>query len=205
MKVFFDLDGTLISAKRRCHSVYSDLLSYGGFDVLGIDAYWNLKKQRVPEAEIVIITATNYFFETFYKNIRIELIESFDYLLFDSVFVGVRDTLRELSVNNDLYLITLRLNTKTLHKQLHFINIHKYFTSIYNCSSDKHKSIKHEISDPADCVIVGDTELDIEAGKFLNIKTVAVTSGIRTEQLLTQSFPDFLLDSVNDLKGVLNV
>jgi phosphoglycolate phosphatase len=51
-----------------------------------------------------------------------------------------------------------------------------------------------------ECWIIGDTGKDIETGKQLNIKTVAVLSGFLNKKSLTEYNPDKIVDSVLQLQ-----
>ena len=44
MKIFFDLDGTLINSKMRLYSLFQELVSASN---LSFDEYWNLKKKKL--------------------------------------------------------------------------------------------------------------------------------------------------------------
>lgn len=51
-------------------------------------------------------------------------------------------------------------------------------------------------------VIIGDSNYDIEAGKAAGIKTVAVTYGFRSREVLKDA--DFIVDSFNELPDVIS-
>ena len=52
-------------------------------------------------------------------------------------------------------------------------------------------------------IIIGDTEADVLAGKRLSLVTIAVASGIRSRQYLQALEPDYLIDSIVALPGIL--
>jgi phosphoglycolate phosphatase-like HAD superfamily hydrolase len=52
-------------------------------------------------------------------------------------------------------------------------------------------------------LIVGDTEVDIRAGKAVGIKTVAVLSGIRSRAALEAEAPDAIVDDLHGLDDIL--
>lgn len=51
-------------------------------------------------------------------------------------------------------------------------------------------------------VIIGDSNYDIEAGKAAGIKTVAVTYGFRSREVLKDA--DFIIDSFNELPDIIS-
>jgi len=56
--------------------------------------------------------------------------------------------------------------------------------------------------DPRECIMVGDTELDIRCGKNAGSKTCAVTFGYREPEFLKNEFPDFLINSFDSLLNI---
>jgi len=202
MKIFLDLDGTILDVKRRCYRLYVNLLSHGGFDTVDLGTYWTMKRNRVLEEDVAAKT-TSIIFAKYYAKKRMGLIETMDYLILDNLFDGLRTVLDKWSFYHDLYLVTSRHDEINLNNQLLLFDLHKYFKCIYvsgELEIKKECLIKHEISNRKECIIVGDTETDIEAGKFLGIKTAAVTSGIRKKRLLTTYSPDILIEDINDPK-----
>lgn len=59
--------------------------------------------------------------------------------------------------------------------------------------------------DPSDCLVVGDTTLDIRAGKAAGAQTVAVLSGFGKEAELRAAGADLVLLSVAELPGALGL
>jgi len=51
--------------------------------------------------------------------------------------------------------------------------------------------------------VIGDTPYDIECGKVIGAKTVAVATGNYTRQQLAEHLPDILLDDFSDVEGFL--
>lgn len=202
MKIFLDLDGTILDVKRRCYRLYVNILSHGGFDCLDIWEYWMEKRAKVSEEEIASRTTTPVFAK-YYIEKRLSLIDTMDYLVLDRVLDGAYGTLDKWSLDHDLYIVTARQDRSTLDQQLALFDLHKYFKVVYSAGKPrikKEKLIKHEVSDKTNCVIIGDTERDIKAGKSLGIKTVAVNSGIRERYHLKKANPDVIVENINQLK-----
>lgn len=57
--------------------------------------------------------------------------------------------------------------------------------------------------DPADCVYVGDAAVDVLAARAAGMSSVAVTWGAGLRPTLVAADPDHLVDSVEDLSGLL--
>lgn len=58
---------------------------------------------------------------------------------------------------------------------------------------------------PANCVYVGDTTTDIQAGKAAGMKTIAVLTGFDDYHALNKETPDAIIDSIRDLMDVITV
>ncbi|NDJ35246.1 MAG: HAD family hydrolase [Chloroflexi bacterium] len=57
--------------------------------------------------------------------------------------------------------------------------------------------------DPARCLMIGDTTVDVRAGQRAGAKTIAVLSGYGTRRELERVGPDLILDSIAQLPEVL--
>ncbi len=204
MKIFFDLDGTLIDASKRHHGVYTDVVTELGGSPLQQSEYWDLKRSK-SDWEIILpksnISADqkNLFLARF-----IPKIEAIDYLKSDTLFPGAVDTIEKLSQKHTCYLVSLRRNHEHLLAEIGWLNLTPHFSKILSGHSEtdgsdvKSAIIKAELGDNKG-LIIGDTEADILTGKLLNLTTVAVLSGIRNREFLESLKPDYLLKDVTEL------
>ncbi len=53
-------------------------------------------------------------------------------------------------------------------------------------------------------IVVGDTEMDMIAGKKAGSKTVAVTTGVTTRERLSMECPDYIIDDLSQLGRILD-
>lgn len=58
---------------------------------------------------------------------------------------------------------------------------------------------------PEECVIVGDSLVDVQAGKAAGVRTVAVATGVSDFPTLTAESPDFIFDNLISLIGELDL
>ena len=56
---------------------------------------------------------------------------------------------------------------------------------------------------PQDILIIGDSPEEIEAGKALNITTVAITNGYCSESRLKAAKPDYIINNLSELKNII--
>lgn len=205
-----DLDGPIINCEERYYSVYRDnILELGGHP-LSKEEYWQKKCERVSESDILGISSVDREHFDAYMEMKISNIEKREYLELDTLQPETHEILSSLKPFFDkLLLITLRRNYENLMDQIKALSLDKHFDHILsgydeNVPSWKTKSdlffknIDSCKNDGFNGYFVGDTEVDILAGKDIGLKTVAVLSGIRTEDLLVQYKPDYL---VKDMKA----
>jgi len=208
LKIFFDLDGTLIDASKRHHKVYIDVIAKLGGVPLSRDAYWELKRSKADWETIlpnssVSIDKREQFLQEF-----ISRIESIEYLREDSIFPGAINRIEELKRNNTCYLVSLRRNHENLVAELEWLGLAAHFTKILSGHSESDGSdvkaaiIQQELGGD-EGVIIGDTEADILTGRELSMKTIAVCSGIRSEDYLEHLNPDYIVPSIADIGGLI--
>jgi phosphoglycolate phosphatase len=211
LTLFFDLDGPLLDVSARYAALHRDLLHAAGLRGMSADRYWERKRARVPEDEIlrelgVLGLAKDYLRQ------RLELLESPDYLLLDRPWPWTHEVLGRLARRYPIVLVTARSSHLLLLEQLDRLDLIAFFHEILSEPArrgvDKQKARliinylrRHEL--PADGWMVGDTEADIGAGRLVGLRTAAVRTGIRTAELLQLAAPDHLFADIRELPLLL--
>jgi phosphoglycolate phosphatase len=204
--IFLDLDGPLLDVSERYHRLHCNLVSRHGGRPLDRETYWQAKRERVPEPEILASMGLSRQAVAEIDAVRGSLIESSEYLAFDRPWPWTIPTLQALAGVSRLVLVTLRRHPDRLLRQLDDLDLHTYFGRIVAGPGDgtveaKARLVRDEgIPVPPGSIMVGDTEIDIAGGKALNLRTIAVRSGIRSDAHLECWSPDLLVD---DLRQVL--
>lgn len=205
---YFDLDGTILNVRRRLYSIYIDIVNELGGEALSKEVYWQAKRGQLPEE--LIANKSNIENVQKYIRLRKERIELPEYLEYDKIIPQALESLTELKKNNRIALATLRKSKENLFKQLQRLKIEHLFDRVLiGGNGEEQWRLKAKIIssdnyfEPQDSVIVGDTEADILAGKFLNIGTIAVLSGIRSKNTLVLSQPDYIIKDISQLRDVL--
>jgi phosphoglycolate phosphatase len=205
LKIFFDLDGTLIDVSVRHHKVYSELvMSYGGTS-LPQSTYWDLKRNKITWPEILEKSGLSSTLVPAFLNSFINIIESPDYLKLDVLFSDTIPTLQTLALQNDCFLVSLRRNHENFVAEISWLGLDKFFNKVLTGHSEndgydkKIELISEVLEKGEEALIVGDTEADIITGKNLGLKTVAVLSGIRDREILESLEPDFIINDIRDL------
>lgn len=210
MKLLIDLDGPLLDVSLRYYRVYSDIVRELGFSPLPLETYWNLKRNRTPVKEILASTCPGEH-PPGYVERRLLLIESPGYLAFDRLVPGALAVMEKLAQTEELHLVTLRRNRKTLVEEIGRLGLKRIFTSVISWEGIADEvPVKrdlivesHVIREGEPALIVGDTEGDILAGKSMGISTCAVLNGIRNRLLIAEVKPDYTIEDIGGLPRVV--
>lgn len=194
--IYFDLDGTLIDARRRLHQLYLDLSG----SKISFEDYWSHK--RAQRSNDWLLEHVENFspekIETF-KSTWMNKIELKEYLDFDEPFPQTKEMLHRLSSSANLVLITGRQSLENLNWQLEKFEFSNVFIKVLNTANKISKEEKIQqytkFFQPND-IIVGDTGIEVIAGKNLGIKTAVVLSGFRNKESLEKYQPDFVFPSI---------
>ncbi|MDW7998419.1 MAG: HAD-IA family hydrolase, partial [Thermodesulfovibrio sp.] len=127
---------------------------------------------------------------------------------FSRLYPGVIETLEELREIKKV-VISNKLTELSI-KTLESLGIIKFFSFIAGSDFFPEKkpsplpfieTMKRFKVLPDETLVVGDSELDIEAGKLAGVKTIAVTYGYRNRDLLKNA--DFVIDKFSDLVRIV--
>lgn len=199
-RVFFDLDGTLIDAGKRLFSLFQFLvlqskLTYG--------EYWDLKRHKNTHA---MILADRFGYDERkihdFEKRWLELIETEEYLNKDTVYPDVADTLNRLKRKNALYLATARQSVESTIAELKRLGLFDFFNDVF---VTEHKATKEELIRrhvaplSPDDAFVGDTGKDVQTGKALGMKTIAVSNGFLDPEILRAYNPDRIVEHIREI------
>ncbi|GHT73790.1 pyrophosphatase PpaX [Bacteroidia bacterium] len=198
--ILFDLDGTLIDARKRLYDLFQYLVPLSR---LTFEEYWDLKRNKINH-HTILTTQFGYseFDYTAFEKNWLNLIETEEYLKKDMIFDGVIETLEKLKYK--IYLLTARQSVPMLHWQLKKLKLFDFFDDIL---VTEHKISKvdllKKIKLSSDDFFVGDTGLDILAGKEIGLKTIAVAYGFVAKEKLEEYQPDFIVNDFNEIKKII--
>jgi phosphoglycolate phosphatase len=211
--IFFDFDGTILDIRNRFYKVYYDCLTMFNGTPISREEYWQLKQSKRSEFEILQISEDENKFPQ-YEEKRLEIIETQPYLLLDEVWPGLENNLLRLQPQFDLSIVTLRHFPDLLKWQIDYLDIGKYFSNIISPSLMEFDSPRYELKvkmvreffgeGDISGWFIGDTEVDINAGKALGLNTCAVALGLRNSEILKILQPDRIVETLDDLKNFLN-
>lgn len=121
----------------------------------------------------------------------------------------VKDALEVLAKKAKLAVITMRFMPKDLVlAELQQYGLAKYFAHVVT-ALDTHKpkpspealikAVSAMDVRMCDCVIVGDSVVDVQAGKSAGAKTVAVLTGLYSRAELSEADPDLIIADISEL------
>ncbi len=212
--VIFDLDGTLIDARRNIKENINYSLGLNGYEKLKDDKVYTLMGHPLIDIFGTIIPKKD-------SHLAVKLVKDYRKRYAKTCHVGVKilpGVKRTLSILKKigckLAIATAKgeAQTKLLLKRL---GLHKYFDFVvgygYGHSNLRPKPhpdmisyiIKRLKTDKQKTVMVGDTQLDVRAGRNAKVYTIAVRSGVKLGieniKKLKMAKPDAIIESVNEL------
>jgi len=213
--LLIDLDGTLVDSTEAYREA-----GQAGFAALGLDEYneeiafdvARRLEQNLPiddlfarfhvdlEVEERFLPA---YLEAYYSVVHVK----------SKLFPKARETLQALIQDFPLALVTLRyVSREQVIEELRRLRLMKYFRAVVTAldvkkpkpfpdaflTASERLGVKIQ-----DCAIVGDSIVDIQAGKSAGAKTIAVLSGLFSREELEKQKPDLIIEDISSLPGWL--
>jgi len=207
--ILFDMDGTILNTKPAYIAA-----ARAAFKTLGLEAPTRAVtleipkriEQKQPLPDDVKVGREEFlrvYLEAFHKTSASKT----------KPFPNVAQTLGALCKKAKMALITMRfIPGEEVLAELRQFQLEKYFTHVVT-ALDTHepkpspealiKAVEAMDVDMCTCVIVGDSVVDIQAGKAAGSKTVAVLTGLYTREELLAAKPDFLINNISELPELL--
>jgi len=99
--------------------------------------------------------------------------------------------------------------TRIILKELGVLQYFDLIMGFYEVSNQKpnpeiiNKTLNKLKIKPENAVMVGDTTLDIEAGKNAGVYTIGITTGTHSREELESAKPDYIVDNLNQIKRII--
>jgi phosphoglycolate phosphatase-like HAD superfamily hydrolase len=205
----FDLDGTLLDVSARHHHVYSTVCRSLGGQPLDRAAYWHLKRRRTGWPEILAQSGLDDAEVTPFEATFEELIELPHSLGFDVLFSETIPVLTRLAEIYRCTLVSLRSSATALRAQLAVFALTPFFEAIQSAAPgadpafEKARLIRKTIPADDPAVVIGDSEADVAAANVLGYLSIAVSSGIRDQDILAREHPGYLVDDISGVEDAL--
>ena len=217
LRLITDFDGPIVDVSPRYYRVYQLCLEktrrqHQAVRELSKDEFWQLKRQRVPEREIGIISGLDEAQALEFAALRRQIVHTLPYLQYDQLVPGAVEALKKVErAGIELVVMTMR-RVIELDYALNKFDLGRFFRQnrCYRLDNDyiKTRDIDEkpllmqqalkELPPAEDTWMVGDTEADIVAAKSNGVKAIAVLSGIRDRTQLEAYEPDWIVNDLSD-------
>jgi HAD superfamily hydrolase (TIGR01509 family) len=213
--IIFDMDGTLINTIDLYHAILRDIMEFLGMELtLSRELLFETLSQGKKLSDIIFPPnmknrrTTVEQFSTLAMNAFKEIFSRGDVDLID----GVRPLLEELRQRGFRLAIVTSSMTEVIVPFLKAKKLHPYLNCVLGRAEvPRLKPLPDpllkcmEILDvqPRESIYVGDSAVDIQAGKAAGAWTVGVLTGTSNLSRLKAEAPDAILDSVGDLLTIL--
>ncbi|MGQ9760126.1 MAG: HAD family hydrolase [Candidatus Methanomethylicaceae archaeon] len=207
--IVFDLDGTLVDSV--------DTIWRASDHVLRANGYKGIERRDVVELMGKTIFDLFLMVEPrLSQNEQTKLFEDYKeaYMKFighTHLFPNVRDTLNALRSKGIKMAVVTTKSRENAEKILSFFDLRGFFDAVIGFEDVKeHKPSKEPILKAvseiglkiSEVIVVGDTDVDIRAGREAGAVTVAVMTGVTQIEKILSETPDFLIE---DLSGLLMI
>jgi len=199
--VIFDMDGTLIDSFRDLQVTLNEVRISLGLEVIDQDiikmaigaTLKGMIQELFSDHPEKINEAMEMFKEIYYKHIVDNTVP----------YNRIINILEKLKKNNVMIGVLSNKPSELVRIPLYHFNLSNLMDFIYGGDSfDDRKPSGNPITriinyfevKPENAIIVGDSYIDIEAGKNAGIKTMAVTYGYSSLKELEQLNPDMIVD-----------
>ena len=198
MKIFFDLDGTLVDASDRLYNLFQALVPESTFSK---NEYWLLKRNKINHNVILHrdLGYSNYQVIEFQRK-WMDQIELPEWIRLDRPFENVTNYLEALKHIHELYVVTSRQYVDVAVNQLQSYGWSDLFNDILVTRQVVSKSeMIRKFSVVSTDWMVGDTGIDILEGKRSGLLTAGVLTGFLNRERLEEYKPEIIVNTVTDL------
>ena len=208
--IVFDLDGTIVNSRDAYVEAAAAAFQAMGLALPSLKAVLQIPKlleQNLPIDELVCADKARFldvYLKTFYSITSLKT----------KPIINIHVALETLQQKTKLALITMRnVPNAVLARELKQFGLAQYFAYMLTAQDTSKpkpspealmKALDAMGAQICDCLVVGDSVIDIKAGKAAGAKTIAVLSGLYSKQELAKLNPDLILESAIQLPDCIN-
>ncbi|MBV9389630.1 MAG: HAD family hydrolase [Chroococcidiopsidaceae cyanobacterium CP_BM_ER_R8_30] len=216
LRLITDFDGPIIDVSERYYRVYQfclEKIQRPGQTVRSLPKaeFWDLKRSRVPEPRIAMISGLDETQSKQFAQLRRQTVHSQPYFSYDELAPGAVDALEKVQqAGVDLAVMTMR-RVRELNYAFERHNLGRFFPKnrCYCLSNDYVKTrdvddkpllmerALAELPPAQNTWMVGDTEADIITAKNHGVEVIAVLCGIRNRTQLELYKPDLIVEDLS--------
>ena len=213
--LLIDLDGTIVDITEPCHAAAKEAavkLRIANVDPeIGVEIAKKLQESNSVDEAALKLEKSRKIGKDFLKAFLDSWYASAPSRT--TLLPKVSKTLQKVSKKYPLALITRRnMPKKPIKKELKRLGLASFFKVIVTSQDvDEPKPSPQAYEKAADelgvlvqdCAVIGDSTVDIQAGKYAGAKTIAVLSGLFSRKELERLDPDLILEDLNSLPQFL--
>ncbi|MGB3264517.1 MAG: HAD family hydrolase [Microcoleus sp.] len=217
LRLITDFDGPIMDVSDRYYRVYLHCLAETQREdrpvrELALAEFWDMKRARVPETEIGILSGLDEAQALEFAQKRRQIVHTLPYLIYDRPAKGAVETLEKVQrAGVDLTVMTMR-RVRELDEAFTRCNLGQFFPENrrYCLPNDYVKTgdVKDkpllmaralaELPPASEVWMVGDTEADMIAAKTHGVKVIGVLCGIRDRTRLEMHQPDLIANNLSE-------
>ena len=222
LRLITDFDGPIMDVSDRYYRVYQQCLAETQRECqavheLTLAEFWNMKRARVPESEIGILSGLDAAQAVEFAQKRRQTVHTLPFLMYDRPVPSAVETLEKVQrAGVDLTVMTMR-RVRELDEAFTRCNLGHFFPENrrYCLPNDYVKTgdVKDkpllmaralaELPPASDLWMVGDTEADIIAAKTHGVKVIGVLCGIRDRTQLEMHKPDLIANNLSEAVEII--
>ena len=222
LRLITDFDGPIMDVSDRYYRVYQQCLAETqrlGQPVRELPKaeFWDMKRARVPETEIAILSGLDAAQARDFAQKRRHTVHTLPYMIYDRPVPSAVETLEKVQrAGVDLAVLTMR-RVRELDEAFNRCNLGQFFPENrrYCLPNDYVKTgdVKDkpllmakalsELPPASDVWMVGDTEADIIAAKTHGVKVIGVLCGIRDRTQLEMHQPDLIANNLSEAVEII--
>ena len=222
LRLITDFDGPIMDVSDRYYRVYQQCLAETqrlGQPVRELPKaeFWDMKRARVPETEIAILSGLDAAQAQDFAQKRRQTVHTLPYMIYDLPVPGAVETLEKVQrAGVDLAVLTMR-RVRELDEAFNRCKLGQFFPenrryclpNDYVTTGDvKDKPLLMaralaELPPASDVWMVGDTEADIVAAKTHGVKVIGVLCGIRNRTQLEMHQPDLIANNLSEAVEII--
>ena len=222
LRLITDFDGPIIDVSQRYYQVYQECLESSrnpnqAVKQLTKEEFWQLKRSRVPEKQIGMISGLDETQAQAFAQLRRQTVHTPPYFEYDSLAPGAVAALEKVQqAGVDLAVMTMR-RMRELDYAFDRHDLGRFFPKdrCYCLSNDyvKTRDIDDkpllmeralvELPPASDTWMIGDTEADIITAKKHGVKVIGVLSGIRDRASLEVYQPNWIVKDLSEAVDLL--
>ncbi|MFC2017931.1 HAD family hydrolase [Chloroflexota bacterium] len=215
--VIFDLDGTLIDTIDTFTRSFNQGIGKFGLEPVPIEVTADFMNNGQTMEELLSRLFPGSFKKEDLDNFREEIKKAYLELEEDGVKLipGAKEALQKLrEMELKMGIVTARMSPKDVkRREIVRLGISQYIDAMVTGAEAERKPAPGSLLEcinrlglsPAECVMVGDSRVDVLTGRAASVMTIVIPNGVASRETLSGYNPDVMLDSLDDLPGYIGI